>query len=246
MMDENLLTSNKYHMICTPTRCIDLCEGILAARQKLRREHPGHASHFSKRPVFVWEPMEDSCRPSEMAMFLEAFDHVDVFSPNERELLGLCDMETRPGAELDSETVKRACDKLLANAGSRAVVARCGPHGCIVAQSNRYLTIPAYHQPQRDPNNPGVLRPAELIVDVTGGGNAFLGGFCAALGSQSDVTGLSRYEAAAFYGNIAASYAIEQVGVPRLMASGDEELWNGTSPFARLEDLFQRFQRGSI
>ena len=47
-------------------------------------------------------------------------------------------------------------------------------------------------------------------------------------------------ELAAFYGNVAASYAIEQLSVPRLSITGGKELWNGTDPFSRLAELMQR------
>ena len=72
-----------------------------------------------------------------------------------------------------------------------------------------------------------------------------MGGFCAALGSGYQVEGLTNYEAAAFYGNIAASYAIEQIGVPQLTATGGKELWNGSDPFARLAELMERFKSKS-
>lgn len=95
------------------------------------------------------------------------------------------------------------------------------------------------------------------VVDPTGGGNGFLGGMSVAL-----ARGKSVVEAAA-WGSVAASYMIEQVGVPVLSVgvlgdktnvtpakkgidgednqkSGDaerkvSELWNGESVEERLE-----------
>ncbi|CAK7211536.1 hypothetical protein SBRCBS47491_001158 [Sporothrix bragantina] len=60
------------------------------------------------------------------------------------------------------------------------------------------------------------------VVDPTGGGNAFLGGFTVAV-----ARGKSLDEAAA-WGNVAASFAIEQVGVPVLGEDAEgHETWNG-------------------
>lgn len=77
--------------------------------------------------------------------------------------------------------------------------------------------IPAYHQ-----------SPSK-VVDPTGGGNTFLGGLGVALARGENV------EEAAIWGTIAASFAIEQVGVPALGRDGDgQETWNGQSVQARL------------
>lgn len=83
--------------------------------------------------------------------------------------------------------------------------------------------IPAYHQ------------DASKVVDPTGGGNTFLGGFAVALARDEDV------ETAAAWGTVAASFAIEQVGPPVLGKSdGGEETWNGESPTARLIEFQKR------
>ncbi|TEA10368.1 Protein MAK32 [Colletotrichum sidae] len=60
------------------------------------------------------------------------------------------------------------------------------------------------------------------VVDPTGGGNTFLGGLAAALTRGKTV------EEATVWGSVAASFAIEQVGVPTLTRNEeDQELWNG-------------------
>ena len=71
------------------------------------------------------------------------------------------------------------------------------------------------------------------VVDPTGGGNAFLGGFAVGL-----ARGKTLDEAAA-WGNIAASFAIEQVGVPVLGRDADgNETWNGV----RVEDRYAAYE----
>ncbi|KAI0023069.1 Ribokinase-like protein [Xylariomycetidae sp. FL0641] len=81
--------------------------------------------------------------------------------------------------------------------------------------------LPAYHS---DPDK---------VVDPTGGGNTFLGALAVGL-----ARGKSLEEAAA-WGSVAASFAIEQVGVPVLGADDDgNETWNG----ARVDERFEEFK----
>ncbi|KAK2614303.1 hypothetical protein N8I77_001144 [Diaporthe amygdali] len=76
---------------------------------------------------------------------------------------------------------------------------------------------------------------AEKVVDPTGGGNTFLGGMAVALARGKTM------EEAACWGSIAASFAIEQVGVPELGRDDDgEETWNGARVWDRLEALQAR------
>lgn len=83
--------------------------------------------------------------------------------------------------------------------------------------------IPAYHG---DPSN---------VVDPTGGGNTFLGGLGVALARGESI------EDAATWGTVAASFAIEQVGVPTLGRDADgREAWNGHNVDARLKKFRQR------
>jgi sugar/nucleoside kinase (ribokinase family) len=85
--------------------------------------------------------------------------------------------------------------------------------------------VPAYHQ------NP------EHVVDPTGGGNCFLGGFGVALARGKSV------EEAAVWGTVAASLAIEQVGIPTLQRESPAgETWNGMKVDDRLKEFQQRLR----
>ena len=73
------------------------------------------------------------------------------------------------------------------------------------------------------------------VVDPTGGGNGFLGGLAIAL-----ARGKSLEEAAA-WGSVAASFAIEQVGMPIPGKDEEErETWNGVVVQERLEEFKKR------
>ncbi|RYP11366.1 hypothetical protein DL765_007796 [Monosporascus sp. GIB2] len=108
--------------------------------------------------------------------------------------------------------------------------------------------IPAYHRHDPDDDvdgdgdhgdkddsgeSKGGRRSGSRVVDPTGGGNAFLGGLAVAL-----ARGKSLEEAAA-WASVAASFAIEQVGVPVLGFDAEgRETWNGV----RVDERFEEFK----
>ena len=97
-----------------------------------------------------------------------------------------------------------------------------------MATLNQRKWLPAYHQ---DSSN---------VIDPTGGGNGFLGGFAVGLvRNDGDVVEAARW------GSVAASYCIEQVGVPTLQtiistSMCTDEVWNDDSVYDRLEGYRKR------
>ncbi|KAK3390977.1 Ribokinase-like protein [Podospora didyma] len=89
------------------------------------------------------------------------------------------------------------------------------------------MWVPPYYQK-------GVCDNADtVVVDPTGGGNTFLGGLGVALARGKPI------EEACAWGSVAASFAIEQVGVPVLGKDGEgNETWNGV----RVDDRLKEFQ----
>ncbi|CZR66803.1 related to MAK32 protein [Phialocephala subalpina] len=78
----------------------------------------------------------------------------------------------------------------------------------------------------------------ERVVDPTGGGNGFLGGLSIALARGKGV------EEAAAWGSVAASFMIEQVGVPVLGVDEEgRETWNGDSVERRLGKFMKKCKR---
>ncbi|KAM3414066.1 Uncharacterized protein BST61_g10726 [Cercospora zeina] len=137
---------------------------------------------------------------------------IDVFSPNHMELASF--FSDGSVATFDRGGVERHAARFVQGigAGDGCAVIRCAEHGCLI-----------------------MARPgSENVVNTTGAGNAFLGGF--AIGHQE--TG--SYVEAAKYGGVAASFVVEQVGLPDLEGEGIRELWNGESAKQRLEEYKRR------
>ena len=262
MLPEIYLTARTYHLICTPSRCIKLVKELLAKREELVASIPS----LSEKPIFVWEPMEHSCRPSERMSFYEALKYVDVFSPNHDEMQALFadlpnanlkDLGQR-GAEIDprtSEVSPFGLYLLLKANGfgdkACALILRQGEKGCTVCSANRQFRVPAYHRAFTDLSPEERDQWVNKVIDVTGGGNAFLGGFCIGLGVMSrrreedPSLDLSDFEGAAFYGTVAASFAIEQIGMPKVTYKDSDgtELWNGDLPSDRMSAMLSRVHK---
>jgi len=182
-------------------------------------------------PLFIWEPVPDLCVAAEMGNTGEALKHVDVISPNHAELADLCSVNAdAAGGGVDKRVVEECTARLVdsikgsGEARKLAVVVRSGKDGCFVASSKGVARwLPAYN------------KDAQKVIDPTGGGNGFLGGLAVGLVRTADVV------KAAMWGNVAASFCIEQVGVPVLGKTEDgRETWNGVVVEERLREFEKR------
>ena len=239
------ICSKSFHLICSASRCIDLVKSILDARALLKAngglKFCAHRQDVEIKlvdpPIFVWEPVPDMCIPSELPKVLEAMKYVDVLSPNQKELAALFG-ESKPDAFMACEldVLERQCNELLTKGFGKkpsAVIVRRGERGCYIASNNRHTWFPAYHRPRDEVPVKDRPKWTNKVVDPTGGGNAFLGAFCAGICcTVSD--GSTNFERAAMYGSVASSFVIEQVGMPTRSVEGDHELWNGDSVRDRL------------
>lgn len=222
--------SKSFHLVCSPARCIDLVTGILDRRKQL---HQQNNTTDERPPLFVWEPNPSQCNPEQLEKCREALKHVDVVSPNQSELTAFFGVSAYPTGWLDREVIERCCKDWATSGiggdGNGVVVVRAGKDGCFVAKGALKFWLPAYHP------------SAEKVIDPTGGGNTFLGGLAVTLARGHSLT------YAAMCGSIAASFAIEQVGMPTLSQGPDGELWNGERVVdriieygARLREYIQR------
>ncbi|KAI0316716.1 Ribokinase-like protein [Amylostereum chailletii] len=205
------------HFICSPARAAAIVAELRA---------------LAWAPTTVFEPIPDRCVPEELPALVAVLPSIHILSPNAEEALSLLSLPlpaTRPAIE-------SACATFLAlgvgPAGSGSVIIRSGAMGAYVASRARAgVWVDAFWGD----------KDAARVVDVTGAGNAFLGGLVAGLvETEGDVS------QAVLYGTVSASYTIEQKGLPRLTRAApaaddaaDEE-WNGDSPRARLEALRAR------
>ncbi|KAF2168314.1 hypothetical protein M409DRAFT_21751 [Zasmidium cellare ATCC 36951] len=217
-----LTKAESFHLICSPLRCIDQVKDIL----KWREVAPG--SVRLPRPLIIWEPVPDLATAEELENTIAALKYVDVVSPNHEELAALFGVSSENG--VSKTMVEDLAGRFLASGigekGEGAVVVRAGAVGCFIGHGTHGRWLPAFHQ---DPTK---------VVDPTGGGNGFLGGFAVGLVRTKD------YVEAARWGSVAASFCIEQTGVPKLDAptlfGQQHEKWNGVNVLERLSDFTRR------
>jgi len=200
----------------------------------------------------VWEPMpvslllildsrayyQSSCVPAELDSIVHLAPHLAVISPNILEIQSL--LATEPSAHTTLEEVSQAAqafhDLISAqNTTVPAIIVRAGRLGSYTLSPQWSGWVPPYFTT----NEQG------RVVDPTGGGNGFLGGLCAGLlisdGDMREGSSLHRLElmTASLYAAAAASFAIEQKGLPRLTIENGHERWNEDAPLRRLQELRQ-------
>jgi sugar/nucleoside kinase (ribokinase family) len=177
--------------------------------------------------MFIWEPVPDLCSPDELENCRAALKLVDAISPNHMELAAFFGAKAEHGDQVDRNVVQDLTANFLSTGvgkdGLGAIVVRSGKEGCYLANKNVKKWLPAYHQP-----------PSSKVIDPTGGGNGFLGALALGLGRGHDV------EEAALWGSVAASFCIEQVGMPILTHHPDGERWNGEKVQDRLAQFRTR------
>ena len=224
-LSSNLLRSKCFHLICTPSRCMSLATNILERR---RKECPTIAP-----PILIWEPVPDACVPEELDNAQKAAQMVDIVSPNHEELRIFFDsgrwahraLSLTNNDQLDRAATESLCNDFNQRFGDGrgvrkvSLVVRCGKYGCYIHSPGNNKWLPAFHD-----------SATGKVIDPTGGGNTFLGGLGVGLARGQDL------EEAAAWASVAASFAIEQVGVPSLTNNGTEERWNNVVVSQRLEE----------
>lgn len=111
----------------------------------------------------------------------------------------------------------------LLKLGHFSLIIKRGGYGAILfTQRNEIFAIPAF--------------PLENVVDPTGAGDTFAGGFTGYLAAQEHVT-LEAIQKAMMYGNIAASFCVEGFSVDRLADLDQEALKNRLRSFVKMTHL---------
>lgn len=147
----------------------------------------------------LFDPHEEDASDNKQQIY-ETLQYTDIFMPSEEEAWRLC--QTRDYREIARH---------FAEQGPHTVVIKLGSQGCLIYQkaSDSFITLPCF--------------PTH-VVDVTGAGDTFGGGFSAGFALTGDVV------TAAMYGTVAASFAIEDFGSLQLFHK------NKADALARLND----------
>lgn len=139
---------------------------------------------------------------------LRLLKQVDIYVANDQEARVLSG---------ESNLIKAA--KSLRSRGPKMILIKKGEHGVLFYGDGFIFSLPAY--------------PTDKVIDPTGAGDTFAGGFMGCLAKAKKVNAASIKKALA-YGTVAASFNIEGFGVNRTSRLTIKELENR---FARFRNL---------
>jgi sugar/nucleoside kinase (ribokinase family) len=111
--------------------------------------------------------------------------------------------------EITGEGLTHKAARALRTLGPETVVVKMGEHGAFLHGSDLSFTCPAY--------------PIESVVDPTGAGDTFAGGFFGALARMGRVTERN-LRRATVYGCVLASFTVEGFGVSGLQRAEREQI----------------------
>ncbi|MDX1522004.1 MAG: PfkB family carbohydrate kinase, partial [Anaerolineae bacterium] len=140
---------------------------------------------LNPRTVLLWEPWEILYAQQNLAAFRRVASRFDIVSPNTMEAGWLLE-ETDPD---------RQAERFFA-CGVRCLALRLGAEGSLVGTANNLHHVPALEVP---------------VVDETGAGNSYCGGFVVGyVQSGGDPLTAGRY------GTVSATFALAQLGLAEL------------------------------
>ena len=185
-------------------------------------------ANIKAKPLLVWEPRPSSCTPANHDGFFQAVQKIDVFTPNHVELAAIFG---HSNPEIVDADLIQALALKFQDSGSTIIV-RAGERGCFVAAGSCSHWLPPYYEPVGEAHK----KLSPNVVDPTGAGNTFVGAFATAFLDTRDM-----YRAAC-YGNVGASFAVEQIGLPELGGNEEGEVWNNVNPHLRLKEYMSRLE----
>ena len=103
--------------------------------------------------------------------------------------------------------------------GPAIVAPKKGEHGCLLFVGNKIFSAPAF--------------PMAEVVDPTGAGDTFAGGFMGYI-AQQDATDFETLKKAVIHGSVVASYTCEEFGADRIAHVGENDIKTRYEAFVEL------------
>ena len=119
----------------------------------------------------------------------------------------------------EQPTLLRAARDLM-EMGPSTVVVKQGEYGAAMFTADGFFSLPAY--------------PLETVIDPTGAGDSFAGGFLGYLAAEGSPTDDASLRRAMTYGSVLASYNVEQFGTERVQTLTRQEIDDRYEDFRRM------------
>ncbi|OGS46843.1 MAG: hypothetical protein A3J79_14410 [Elusimicrobia bacterium RIFOXYB2_FULL_62_6] len=154
-------------------------------------------------PDLQWDVLKQMCRPS-----LVACDTMNYWITLKKkslvrllEKVNLLFVNEEEARQLTSEHNLLRAARIISKMGPQIVVIKRGDSGAMLFYGGEVISIPA--------------RPIEKVVDPTGAGDTFAGGFIGYLASCPDWRDFSVLKRAMAYGTVLSSFSVEDFSVKR-------------------------------
>lgn len=141
---------------------------------------------------------------------LNIIKHVNILIVNDEE-----------ARQLTGEAKVDMAGRKILELGPERIIIKKGEHGAITMTKNSYFSIPAY--------------PLKSVVDPTGAGDSFAGGFMGYLASVHEISE-QNIRKAMVYGTVMASFSVEDFSIYRQQTLTKEEI---ESRFAEMRNITQ-------
>jgi sugar/nucleoside kinase (ribokinase family) len=116
-----------------------------------------------------------------------------------------------------------AAAKVIAKMGPKAIVIKRGEYGFVLFTENQYFMLPAF--------------PIAEVVDPTGAGDTFAGGFFGYLAKNGGTTKIQDLKQACIHGSLMASFTVEGFGVTRLKTLTQDQVNARSVEYKKCVDL---------
>ncbi|MBN1527933.1 MAG: hypothetical protein JW895_02665 [Thermoleophilaceae bacterium] len=124
----------------------------------------------------------------------------------------------------EQPTLLRAARDIM-DMGPSTVVVKLGEYGASLFTGDGFFSLPAY--------------PHETVIDPTGAGDCFAGGFLGYLASEGSPSDDASLRRAMTFGSVVASFNVEQFGTERLQALTRGEIDERYEDFRRMTAIDQ-------
>jgi sugar/nucleoside kinase (ribokinase family) len=119
----------------------------------------------------------------------------------------------------EEPTLLKGAQRIM-DLGPQAVVVKLGEYGASLFTREGFFSLPAY--------------PLEMVIDPTGAGDSFAGGFFGYLDAHDGATDDDTLRKATTYGSAVASYWVEEFGCERAEHLTREEIDERYEAFRRM------------
>lgn len=223
--EKSFFWAGRYHRNMNDRDTLDTQLNVLATFDPALPEHYKNATYvmlgnltpfvqmrvieqMNQRPKLIALDTMNFWMNTSLDSLLKVLQQIDILTINDEE-----------ARQLSGEYSLVKAAKKIHQLGPRFLVIKKGEHGALLFEGDNVFFAPAM--------------PLAEVVDPTGAGDTFAGGFMGYLASTEDIS-FDNMKRAVIHGSAMASFCVEKFSIERLKNLTQEEISKRVSEFARL------------